>query len=223
VNRLLAANRILVAGIGNVFLSDDGFGVEVARRLAAQELPPGIEVVDVGIRGMHLAYRLLDGYHAVVLVDTVRHGGAPGTLYLLEHDLDEPADAPHTDAPHSVAPPFDAPQFGAPPFDAPPFDAPQFDAHGMDPASVLAMLDALAAGVGAARPVGRVLVVGCEPARLDEGIGLSDPVAAVVDRAAQAVLDLVTDLLSEGEQDDQIAAGGRAGRGGGGDRHADGP
>jgi hydrogenase maturation protease len=198
VNRLLAANRILVAGIGNVFLSDDGFGVEVARRLATQELAPGIEVVDVGIRGMHLAYRLLDGYHAVVLVDTVRHGGAPGTLYLLEHDLDEPADAPE-------------------------FDAPQFDAHGMDPASVLAMLDALAAGVGVARPVGRVLVVGCEPARLDEGIGLSDPVAAVVDRAAQAVVDLVTDLLSEGEQDDQVAAGGRAGRGGGGGRHADGP
>jgi hydrogenase maturation protease len=193
VNRLLAANRILVAGIGNVFLSDDGFGVEVARRLATQELAPGIEVVDVGIRGMHLAYRLLDGYHAVVLVDTVRHGGAPGTLYLLEHDLDEPADAPE-------------------------FDAPQFDAHGMDPASVLAMLDALAAGVGVARPVGRVLVVGCEPARLDEGIGLSDPVAAVVDRAAQAVVDLVGELLEEGGQGghrEQDPAGDRADRGGG--------
>jgi hydrogenase maturation protease len=208
VTRLLAANRILVAGIGNVFLSDDGFGVEVARRLATRELPSGIEVADVGIRGMHLAYRLLEGYRAVVLVDTVRHGGAPGTLYLLEHDLDEPADALHVDAPQ---------------FDAPQFDAPQFDAHGMDPASVLAMLDALATGVGVGRPVGRVLVVGCEPARLDEGIGLSDPVAAVVDRAAQAVVDLVTDLLSEGEQDDQVAAVGRAGRGGGGGRHADGP
>ena len=66
--------RVLVAGVGNVFLSDDGFGVEVARRLSARELPPEVEVVDVGIRGMHLAYRLLDGYRALVLVDTVRHG-----------------------------------------------------------------------------------------------------------------------------------------------------
>jgi hydrogenase maturation protease len=198
VNGVLAANRILVAGIGNVFLSDDGFGVEVARRLATRDLRAGVEVVDVGIRGMHLAYRLLEGYRAVVLVDTVRHGGSPGTLYLLEHDLDDPADASRTDAPH-------------------------VDAHGMDPASVLAMLDALAAGVGVARPVGRVLVVGCEPARLDEGIGLSDRVAAVVDRAAEAVVDLITDLLNEGEHDDQVAAGGRAGRGGRGGRHADGP
>ena len=128
----------------------------------------GVEVADVGIGGMHLAYRLLDGYRALVLVDTVRHGGEPGTLYLLEHDLDGPAEEA------------------------------ALDAHGMDPASVLAMLDQLAHGVGVERPVGRVLVVGCEPHDLDEGIGLSAPVAAVVDRAAQAVVDLVDDLLEEG-------------------------
>jgi hydrogenase maturation protease len=182
-------NRVLVAGVGNVFLSDDGFGVEVARRLAARVLPAGAEVADVGIRGMHLAYRLLDGYRALVLVDTVRHGHPPGTLHLLEHDLDAPAE-------HAA-----------------------FDAHGMDPGAVLAMLDQLAQGVGVERPVERVLVVGCEPQCLDEGIGLSPPVAAVVDRAAEAVAELLGDLLGDGGEDDQVAAGGRAGRGGGGGRH----
>jgi hydrogenase maturation protease len=179
--------RILVAGVGNLFLSDDGFGVEVVRRLARRELPAGVEVADVGIAGMHLAYRLLDGYRALVLVDAFRHGEPPGTLYLIEHDLDGPAD-----------------------------DA-VFDAHGMEPGAVLSMLDRLAEGVGVDRPVGRVLVVGCEPASVDEGIGLSEPVAAVVDRAVQAVVELVGNLLEEAE-DDQVAAGGGGGRGGGG-RH----
>ena len=78
--------RVLVAGIGNIFLGDDGFGVEVAQRLAAAALPPGVEVLDVGIRGLHLAYRLLDGYDLVIAVDAVARGGAPGTVYLLEPD-----------------------------------------------------------------------------------------------------------------------------------------
>jgi hydrogenase maturation protease len=80
--------RILVAGIGNVFLGDDGFGVEVVRRLAAAPLPPGVEVLDVGIRGLHLAYRLLDGYDLVIAVDAVARGNAPGTVYVLEPALD---------------------------------------------------------------------------------------------------------------------------------------
>jgi hydrogenase maturation protease len=129
-----------------------------------------VEVADVGIAGLHLAYRLLDGYRALVLVDTYRHGEPPGTLYLSEHDLDGPAD-----------------------------DA-VFDAHGMDPGAVLGMLDQLAEGVGVDRPVGRVLVVGCEPASLDEGIGLTESVAAVVDRATQAVVELVGDLLEEAKR-----------------------
>jgi hydrogenase maturation protease len=182
-------NRVLVAGVGNVFLSDDGFGVEVARRLAARPLPTGVEVADVGIRGMHLAYRLLDGYRALVLVDTVSGGHDPGTLYLLEHDLDEPA-------PEAA------------------FGAAQMDAHGMDPGALLGMLDGLARGVGVERPVDRVLVVGCEPASVDEGIGLTEPVAAVVDKAAQAVVDLLSSLL-EGETGED-PAGDRAGRDGGG-------
>jgi hydrogenase maturation protease len=80
--------RILVAGIGNVFLGDDGFGVEVARRLARHELPAGVEVSDFGIRGMDLAYALQADYEAVVFVDTAPRGEAPGTISVLEPELD---------------------------------------------------------------------------------------------------------------------------------------
>jgi hydrogenase maturation protease len=72
--------RTLVAGIGNIFLSDDGFGVEVARRLATARLPAGVTVADYGIRGMHLAYDLASGFDAAILVDATSRGGAPGTI-----------------------------------------------------------------------------------------------------------------------------------------------
>ena len=76
--------RILVACVGNVFLGDDGFGVQAARALAAADLPDGVNVVDYGIRGLDLAYAMLDPWQAVVLVDTVSRGEPPGTLYLLQ-------------------------------------------------------------------------------------------------------------------------------------------
>jgi hydrogenase maturation protease len=79
---------VLVAGIGNVLLADDGFGVEVARRLAERELPLGVKVADFGIRGMDLAYELQEDYDAAVLVDAVPRGEPPGTLYVIEPDLD---------------------------------------------------------------------------------------------------------------------------------------
>jgi hydrogenase maturation protease len=75
--------RVLVAGIGNVFLGDDGFGVAVAGRLARRNVPPGVDVVDFGIRGMDLAYAMQD-YDAVVLVDATPRGEPPGTLYVIE-------------------------------------------------------------------------------------------------------------------------------------------
>jgi hydrogenase maturation protease len=81
--------RILVAGIGNIFLGDDGFGVEVARRLAQRTLPDGVQVVDFGIRGMDLAYALLEGYDVVILVDAASRGEKPGTLYLIEPQMDQ--------------------------------------------------------------------------------------------------------------------------------------
>lgn len=158
--------KVLVAGIGNVFLSDDAFGVEVVREL--RDLPDGVRVLDSGIRGMHLAYELLDGYDAAVLVDATHRGGEPGTLYTLEHDLDAPRAS-----------------CGA-----------ALDGHGMDPAAVLELLDGLATSMGVDRPVGRVLVVGCEPACLDEGIGLSPAVAAAVEPAVRTVRELVGSLIT---------------------------
>jgi hydrogenase maturation protease len=83
------APRILVAGIGNVFLGDDGFGVAVADRLWRRELPAGVEVVAFGIRGMDLAFAMQDGYDAVVLLDAAPRGGRPGTLYVIEVDSDD--------------------------------------------------------------------------------------------------------------------------------------
>ncbi len=84
-----AIARILVAGVGNVFLGDDGFGVALADRLSRRELPAGVEVVDFGIRGMDLAFAILDGYDAVVLLDATPRGQPPGTLYVIEVDRDQ--------------------------------------------------------------------------------------------------------------------------------------
>jgi hydrogenase maturation protease len=81
------SGRILVAGIGNIFLADDGFGCEVVRRLAERELPENVEVRDFGIKGMDLAYALMDPYEAVVFVDATPRGGEPGTVYLIEAEV----------------------------------------------------------------------------------------------------------------------------------------
>jgi hydrogenase maturation protease len=79
--------RVLIAGVGNIFLGDDGFGVEVVKRLAGCELPEGVEVKDFGIRGMDLAYALQDDYELVVLVDATPRGERPGTVYLIEPEI----------------------------------------------------------------------------------------------------------------------------------------
>jgi hydrogenase maturation protease len=81
------SGRILVAGIGNIFLGDDGFGVEVVQRLAERELPENVEVRDFGIRGMDLAYALMDPYEVVVFGDAVPRGEEPGTVYLIEAEV----------------------------------------------------------------------------------------------------------------------------------------
>jgi hydrogenase maturation protease len=144
---------VLVAGIGNIFLSDDGFGVEVASRLAAVPMPPGVRVADFGVRGVHLAYELLDGYDRLVLVDAVPMGEPPGTLAVIQ-----PAAA------------------GVP---GPDEDLPVVDAHSMSPDVVLATLSRLGGSVE------EIYIVGCQPASLDEGIGLSPPVASAVESAME--------------------------------------
>jgi hydrogenase maturation protease len=83
------APSVLVAGVGNVLLADDGFGVEAARLLAQRELPGGVKVADFGIRGMDLAYELQEDYDLAILLDAVARGEPPGTLFVIEHD---PAD-----------------------------------------------------------------------------------------------------------------------------------
>jgi hydrogenase maturation protease len=95
-------NAVLVAGIGNIFLGDDAFGVEVVRRLRERPLPVDADVVDFGIRGIDLAYALLDGYDAAVLVDAVSRGGAPGTLYVIEPETE--AGTPALPALHDLDP-----------------------------------------------------------------------------------------------------------------------
>jgi hydrogenase maturation protease len=79
--------KTLVAGVGNIFCSDDGFGVEVARRLAQDTEREAVKVADYGIRGLHLAYELMDGYDALILVDAVCRGGAPGTVYVIDPEV----------------------------------------------------------------------------------------------------------------------------------------
>ncbi|MDQ3850220.1 MAG: hydrogenase maturation protease [Actinomycetota bacterium] len=94
--------RILVAGIGNVFLGDDGFGVRVAEHLSRRNLPAGVDVVDFGIRGMDLAYALADGYRAAILVDATPRGQPPGTLEVLEPEIDP--EAPGSVQAHAMDP-----------------------------------------------------------------------------------------------------------------------
>ena len=175
--------RTLVACLGNIFLSDDGFGVEVARRLARYELPDGVRVTDYGIRGMHLAYDLAEGFDNTILVDATQRGGQPGTVYLIEPeppaDLDGPD--PADDGTGTMLASMSL-----------------LNAHGMQPDLVLSLAGTLGAAAG------RVLVVGCEPATLDEGIGLSAPVAAAVDDAVR----MVTKLVTEGPDGSPQAPGG---------------
>jgi hydrogenase maturation protease len=106
--------RILVAGIGNIFLGDDAFGVEVVARLARRSWPEGVCVADFGIRGFDLAYALMDPWDRVILVDALPRGGAPGTVYVLEPDVTE---------------------LGQP--------EPAGNAHGVDPMRVLRLVRAL--------------------------------------------------------------------------------
>ncbi len=146
----------VIAGIGNIFNRDDGFGSEVAQRLLTRPMPADVRVEDYGIRGMHLALDLLEGCDLLVLIDAMAGSDGPGTLYLLEPD------------PSGT---------GAEPLDA----------HLLDPQAVLRMV----AGLGG--EVGRVLVVGCQPADLDEGIGLSAEVAAALEGAVRMVEDLIAE------------------------------
>ena len=158
-------DRVLVAGVGNIFLGDDGFGVEVARRLATLDLPDWVRVADYGTSGIHLAYDLADGYATTILIDAAPRGGEPGTVTVMEVDEEQRRLA-------HVGVPLEAGRL--------------FDGHGMQPDVVLGTLSMLGADIP------RILVVSCEPASVDYGIGLSPPVAAAVGEAVRVILDLIT-------------------------------
>src|SRR5258708_34886 len=89
--------RILIACVGNIFLGDDAFGVEVAKRLAYRPLPPTVRVIDFGIRGLDLTYALLDGYEVAILVDAAPRGEPPGTLSVIQPDPIDQASLPPAD------------------------------------------------------------------------------------------------------------------------------
>ncbi|MEV0201807.1 hydrogenase maturation protease [Nonomuraea sp. NPDC050691] len=173
--------RILVAGIGNVFFGDDGFGVEVVRRLSALPRPGGVDVVDFGIRGMDLAYALQRDYDLAILVDAAPRGEAPGTLTVLEPDLSEGGPGGDTAREAAEA-------------EGPQVEGPQVEGHGMDPVKVLR----LAAELG--RLPGRVVVVCCEPAVAPSGeadedvlVELSAPVREAAGHAVRLVMDMIAE------------------------------
>jgi hydrogenase maturation protease len=157
---------VLVAGIGNIFLGDDGFGVEVVRRLATRKLPQTVRVADFGIRGFDLAYALQDGYETTILVDACPHGEAPGTLYVIEPDV-KVSDDPGT--PQAV-----------------------IEAHSMHPVSVLHMAQAMNIEVKNVLLVGcEPETLGGEEGQM----GLSAPVETAVDEAVKVVESLIDKVL----------------------------
>jgi hydrogenase maturation protease len=138
------ARRVLVACVGNIFKSDDAFGVEVAAALAHSELPPTVRVVDYGIRAVHLVYDLLDGYDTLVLVDTVsRQQGPPGSLFVIEPEL--PDRTPDEELlPEAM-----------------------LDPHDLSPGGAMELVPTLGGHVD------RIVVVGVIPASVEDGMGIS--------------------------------------------------
>jgi len=158
-------SRILIACVGNIFLGDDGFGVEVARRLASKTMPPDVTVKDFGIRGFDLAYALMDFYELTILVDACARGFAPGTVFVLEPD------------------PIDESQPGLP----------AIEPHGMNPMNVLRMVKSLGGTPGRVLIVGcEPAELGSEN---DGQLGLSEPVEAAVDEAIKLIESLVSKAL----------------------------
>ncbi len=157
------AKRILVAGVGNLLHGDDGFGVELAWRLARCPLPEGVKVMETGIGGMSLVQELMLGYDALLVLDAHQSGGEPGTVRLLEPSLPD----------LSALDPHELRDYFA-------------DTHYATPMRALALLEKL----GSLPP--RIAIVGCEPLRhQDLFYGLSEPVAAALDRAAAVALDWI--------------------------------
>jgi hydrogenase maturation protease len=155
--------RILVAGVGNIFLGDDAFGVEVARQLALRQLPEGVRVKDFGIRGFDLAYALLEHLELAILVDAMPRGGTPGSVYLLEPELNEPGSPADTGA--------------------------VIETHGMDPMKVIRLARSLGGPLPRLLVVGcEPATLGSEE---EPAMDLSESVRAAVGEAIRLIEGLV--------------------------------
>jgi hydrogenase maturation protease len=161
-------SRILIAGIGNIFLGDDAFGVEVVRRLSDSDLPSSVRVADFGIRGLDLSYALQDGYDMTILVDACPRGQAPGTVYLIEPDLNNLNTLADQES--------------------------LVDAHSMNPVSVLRMAKGMNAQLKRVVLVGcEPASLGGEEGQ----IGLSEPVQAALEEAVAVIRSLVAKTLDD--------------------------
>ncbi|MEO6509356.1 MAG: hydrogenase maturation protease [Nocardioides sp.] len=158
--------RILVACVGNIFLGDDGFGSHVAAALSRRDIADGVRVEDYGIRSVHLTYELMDGYDVLVLVDTVGRQTGPPGT-LYVIEPDLAATSPGEGLPEAL-----------------------LDPHDLSPGGAMELAPLLGGSVA------RILVVGVQPEYLEEGIGLSDAVAAAVEPAADLVVDVVSRELT---------------------------
>jgi hydrogenase maturation protease len=156
--------QVLIAGIGNTWLHDDGFGSEVVRVLRERGAPPaGIHLADFGTSGLDLAYEVMRGYDGLILVDASRQGEVPGTLFIMEPTA--------ADVDGSIE------------------DGQMLDPHGMDPLNVLRFVKYVGGWPG------RVVVIACEPEDVtDVGFGLSERVAAAIQRAADVVMQAASEL-----------------------------
>lgn len=164
---MVAAQSVLVVGVGNVLRSDDGFGVAVARRLTGRDLPAGVTVAETGIGGIHLVHELMAGYDALIVVDAVDRGRPPGTVLVIDADVIDVGELP-LDARHDLL----------------------ADMHLATPER--ALMVARAVGVLPERTI----IVGCQPTDAEElGIGLSAETAAAVDVAVAEVERCLAELM----------------------------
>jgi hydrogenase maturation protease len=160
--------KLLIAGIGNIFHGDDGFGVELAQRLLQRRQPDRVRVVDFGIRGFDLAYALMDGPKVTILLDATPRGGDPGTLYTMEID---PAAIPSSETPEA-----------------------SMEAHGMNPMRVLRMVKTMGEKLNRIVLIGcEPLTLGPE----EGALGLSPVVTAALERAVDVVESLTRNIMSE--------------------------
>ena len=158
--------KLLVAGIGNIFLGDDAFGSEVARQLMHETLPPEARVFDFGIRSYDLVYALMDGYDATILIDITSQGQPPGTVYLIEPDLNQ----------------LDQ------------IDEPMADAHSMNPLKVLQMLRTFGASPGKLYLIGcKPAILECEEGQIGLSESVSAAVPQAIQMIKSLVKNLLSD------------------------------